>query len=450
MIHNIFKKSNSGLSLRAIHIWLVITMVIWSGTVVIASYRLTNTFYRLSDAERQHSDLIEAAHQLTDASDYLTECVQRFTISGDQRFLDEYFTEAFESNRREEAISRMENNESNGPALEELKEAMSHSVGLMDLEYYAMKLVIDAKGYTDYPDVLKDVVLSEEDMALSSEDKIRKATELVLNDDYYDQKDIIRESMHESLNEIDKLMKSVMDEELDMLHRELNFVRIVIIIQAVSILIMVRLTSILGINPVLKAVDNIKADSPIPEVGANEFKYLAQAYNKMYHKYRSSLEHLNYKASHDELTGAYNRAGYDLLLESIDLDTTYMLLLDVDNFKTINDTYGHEVGDAALKKLVHVLNGIFRDDDHICRIGGDEFVVFMVHSAAIKKNLIATKIEQINNELEKTEDGLPPISISVGIVNGKDARDKEDLFEKTDAAMYRSKKSGKRTYTFND
>ncbi len=450
MIHNIFKKSNNGLSLRAIHIWLVITMVIWSGTVVIASYRLTNTFYRLSDAERQHSDLIDAVHQLTDASDYLTECVQRFTISGDQRFLDEYFTEAFESNRREEAISRMENNESNGPALEELKEAMFHSVSLMDLEYYAMKLVIEAKGYTDYPDVLKDVVLSEEDMALSSEDKIRKATELVLNDDYYDQKDIIRESMHESLNEIDKLMKSVMDEELDMLHRELNFVRIVIIIQAVSILIMVRLTSILGINPVLKAVDNIKADSPIPEVGANEFKYLAQAYNKMYHKYRSSLEHLNYKASHDELTGAYNRAGYDLLLESIDLDTTYMLLLDVDNFKTINDTYGHEVGDEVLKKLVHVLNGIFRDDDHICRIGGDEFVVFMVHSAAIKKNLIATKIEQINNELEKTEDGLPPISISVGIVNGKDARDKEDLFEKTDAAMYRSKKSGKRTYSFND
>jgi len=450
MIHNILKKSNNGLSLRAIHIWLVITMVIWSGTVVIASYRLTNTFYRLSDAERQHSDLIEAAHQLTDASDYLTECVQRFTISGDQRFLDEYFTEAFESNRREEAISRMENNESNGPALEELKEAMSHSVDLMDLEYYAMKLVIEAKGYTDYPDALKDVVLSEEDMALSSEDKIRKATELVLNDDYYDQKDIIRESMHESLNEIDKLMKSVMDEELDMLHRELDFVRIVIIIQAVSILIMVRLTSILGINPVLKAVDNIKADSPIPEVGANEFKYLAQAYNKMYHKYRSSLEHLNYKASHDELTGAYNRAGYDLLLESIDLDTTYMLLLDVDNFKTINDTYGHEVGDEVLKKLVHVLNGIFRDDDHICRIGGDEFVVFMVHSAAIKKNLIASKIEQINNELEKTEDGLPPISISVGIVNGKDAGDKEDLFEKTDAAMYRSKKSGKRTYTFTD
>ncbi len=450
MILNPFKNCKNGLSLRTIHIWLVITMVIWSGIVVVASYRLTNTFYGLSEAEKQHSELSEAAHQLMDASDYLTECVQRFTVSADTRFLDEYFTEAFESTRREEALSRMENNESTGPALEELKVAMSYSVRLMDLEYYAMKLVIEAKGYTEYPELLKEVVLSDEDMALSPDEKLRKATELILNDDYYDQKDSIRESMRESLDEIDKLMTSVVNEELNKLHRELNFVRIVIVIQAVSILIMVRLTSVLGIRPVLQAVDNIKADSPIPEFGANEFKYLAQAYNKMYHKYRSSLERLNYKASHDELTGAYNRAGYDLLLESLDLDSTVMLMLDVDNFKSINDTYGHEVGDEALKKLVRVLNGIFRDDDHICRLGGDEFVVFMVHSGGIKKNLIATKLEQINKELDKTDDGLPPISISVGIVNGRDVKDKEDLFEKTDAAMYKSKKSGKHTYTFNE
>ena len=125
-------------------------------------------------------------------------------------------------------------------------------------------------------------------------------------------------------------------------------------------------------------------------------------------------------------------------------------MFDIDHFKNFNDTYGHEIGDEALKKLVRVLNGIFRDDDHICRIGGDEFVVFMVHSGGIKKNLITTKLEQINKELDKSEDGLPPISISVGIVNGRDVKDKEDLFEKTDAAMYKSKKSGKHTYTFNE
>ena len=443
-----FKGCKNGLSLRAIHIWLISTMIIWSGTVVIASFRLTNTFVRLSNASEEHTELVQAAHQLMDASDYLTERVQRFTVSGDKRFLDQYFTEAFESERREEALSIMDINEKTQPALEELKAAMSHSVNLMNQEYYAMRLVIDAKGITDYPEILDTIVLSDEDAALSSSDKIRRATELVLNDDYYDQKDNIRRDMQESLDEIDKLMNSSKEEELARLHRELTFVRIVIIVQVVSILIMVRLTSILGIHPVLKAVDNIKADSPIPEVGANEFRYLAQAYNKMYAKYRSSLDNLNYKASHDELTGAYNRAGYELLLSSIDLDTTYMLLLDIDNFKSINDNYGHDVGDKVLIKLVKVLNSIFRDDDHICRIGGDEFVIFMVHSTAIQQKLIATKIEQINNELENSADGLPPVSISVGIVNGKDATDKDNLFEKSDAAMYESKRNGKRTYTF--
>ena len=168
----------------------------------------------------------------------------------------------------------------------------------------------------------------------------------------------------------------------------------------------------------------------------------------MYSRYRLSMEHLNYKASHDELTGAYNRAGYDLLLSGIDLDSTYMMLLDIDNFKSINDTYGHETGDKVLVNLVNVLNSIFRDDDCICRIGGDEFVVFMVHSSGMPRKLIASKVKQINEELEKSGDGIPPISVSVGIVNGKDVTDIEKLFEKTDAAMYESKKKGKHTYTF--
>lgn len=442
------KPEKKGISLRTIHIWLIITMVLWSGTVLIASFRLTNTFLRLAHAGEEHTELERAAHELLDASDYLTECVQRFSASGDMRFLERYFTEAFESNRREEALARMDVDEKTQAALERLQEAMAHSVNLMNQEYYAMRLVIDAKGYTDYPEILDTITLSEEDRSLSPDDKIRRATELVLNDDYYDQKDNIRKEIKESLEEVDKLMNSMKEEELQILNRELTFVRIVIVIQVISILVMVRLTSILGIHPVLKAVDKIKADSPIPEVGANEFKYLAQAYNKMYSRYRSSLENLNYKASHDELTGAYNRAGYDLLLAGIDLESTYMVLIDVDNFKTINDTYGHDTGDKVLIKLVQVLNSVFRDDDCICRIGGDEFVVFMVHSSGMHRRLIESKIDQINDELEVTDEGLPPISISVGIVNGKDVTDTANLFEKADATMYNAKKSGKHTYSF--
>ncbi len=126
-----------------------------------------------------------------------------------------------------------------------------------------------------------------------------------------------------------------------------------------------------------------------------------------------------------------------------------MLLFDLDNFKGINDTYGHETGDKVLIKLVQVLRSEFRSDDYICRIGGDEFVVFMVHSNNLQQRLISRKIEAINKDLAATADGLPPISVSVGIVHGSEVNDVEELFEKTDAAMYRSKQSGKNTYTFS-
>ena len=233
------------------------------------------------------------------------------------------------------------------------------------------------------------------------------------------------------------------------LHKNLILVRFFIILETIGIFIMVWMTSRLGIHPVLNAVERIKEDSPIPEVGANEFRYLARAYNKMYEVYRQSLEHLNFKASHDDLTGAYNRAGYDLLLSSIDMNSTYMLLFDVDNFKSINDTYGHETGDKVLIKLVRVLRSYFRNDDYICRIGGDEFVVFMVHATELQQNLIIQKISEINACMGNTDDGLPPASVSVGIAHGASVGEGDTLFDLTDAAMYKAKQSGKRTYSFH-
>ncbi len=441
-------KKEKGISLRSIHIWLVVIMVLMAGVVAYSTSRLISTFNSLTDASDEHLELEKAAHELMDASDYLTENVQRFTIDGDMVFLEQYFEEALETNRREEALKKMDVGEKTSEAHTRLKEAVDNSIKLMDREYYAMKLVIEAKGYTEYPDVLKSVKLSDEDKALSSDDKMRRATEFVLDSEYYEQKNKIRTNMQESLEEVDKLMFTAEGSEFSALKLEIIIVRIVIVIQTLIIIFIVWLTARLGINPVLKAVDKIKEDCPIPETGANEFRYLAKAYNKMYARYRTSLEQLEFKASHDELTGAYNRAGYELLMSGIDLDRTCMMLLDVDNFKNINDTNGHETGDKVLIKLVQILKKIFRDGDHVCRIGGDEFVVLMEHSTGMDREMLEAKMDQINKELENTDDGLPPISISVGVVHGKEATDVNNLFEKTDAAMYESKKKGKHTYTF--
>ena len=438
----------SGISLRVVHVWLIVITIVMSAAMVYSTIRLSSSFMRVTDAMEDHLELEKAALELMDASDYLTEKVQRFTIGGNRRFMDEYFEEAFESHRREEALARMSTEPAADAAREKLEKAMDASVKLMDQEYYAMRLVVEAKGYTDCPQQLYDVVLSEGDAVLLPEEKMTRATELVLNDDYYDQKDRVRAGMQESMEEIDKLTRNIEFTELAELQSDLSLVRVIILLLVATIVFMVWLTARLGINPVLRAVDRIKADSPIPEVGANEFRYLAQEYNKMYAAYKSSIERLNFKASHDALTGVYNRAGYELLLSSVDLSNTYMLLFDVDDFKSINDTYGHEAGDKALEKLAEVLKSNFRADDHICRIGGDEFVVFMVHTNGLQKDLVSTKIDHINDQLKCPDKKVPYFSVSVGVACGADAVDAESLFERADEAMYQSKKGGKQTYTF--
>ena len=438
-----------GISLRTIHLCLIVGAVIISILMLFSTYHLFTSFRHLTETSEQQIELRKAARELMDASDYLTEKVQRFSVLGDMRYLEEYFDEAFVANHREEAIATMSGGTGTEAALEKLQAAMASSVELMEREYYAMRLVIEAKGYTEYPEVLQPVTLSDEDVALSPAEQMQRAAEMVHDDEYYEQKDRIRENMRASLDELEYMAYDTDAAALESLQDELLLVRMVIILQTIGILVMVWLTARLGIHPVLNAVERIKADSPIPEVGANEFRYLARAYNKMYEVYKKSLANLNFKASHDELTGAYNRSGYDLLLSSIDLGSTYMMLVDVDNFKTINDTYGHEIGDKVLTKLVQVLKKNFRSDDYICRIGGDEFVVFMVHSTELQQNQIAAKIKAINKELNEPEDGLPPVTISVGITHGTEATDAVDLFEKTDAAMYQAKQNGKRTYRFH-
>ena len=442
------QKRKDGISLRTIHTWLIIGAVVISGLMIISTFHLSTSFSDLAETSEQQISLRKAARELSDASDYLTEKVQRFCVQGDMRFAEEYFVEAFVANHREEALATMSAGSGTEAALEELQRAMDSSVALMDREYYAMKLVVEAKGYTDYPEPLRSVELSEADSALTSDEKMMLAAKMVHDDEYYEQKDHIRESMKASLNDLEQMAYDTDASALRSLGDELTLVRIVILLETIGIIFMVWLTSRLGIHPVLNAVDRIKEDSPIPEVGANEFRYLARAYNKMYDVYKTSLEHLNFKASHDELTGAYNRSGYELLLSSVDLDSAYMLLFDVDDFKSINDGYGHETGDKVLIRLVQLLKSNFRSDDYVCRIGGDEFIVFMVHSTEMQHDLISHKIEDINAELAETDGDLPPISVSVGIVHGTDATDAENLFEKTDEAMYESKRRGKNTYTF--
>lgn len=441
---NILKNTREqGVSLRKTFLVMLFTSLTLTALLLFTAFQTIKTFHELSEATDVYIELQEAADSLMKASDYLTDEAQCYTVLGKREHLDNYFAEAETTRRREKAIEVMEDRLPDSDALQALKSAMNESVSLMNREYYAMMLMLMAQGDDAVPEAMKETTLSENDLALPPEEKKQLAREMMHDEGYYDQKNMIRANLTECIEELKTGTRGIQSSmDLNMQHL-LALMAVLIVIQSLAIVILLWATTSLGINPLLQAVEHIKRDQKLPITGAHEFRYLAGTYNKMYNVYKKSIDSLSYKASHDELTGVYNRSGYDLIRQSVDLKTTAFLLFDADRFKRVNDNYGHETGDKVLQKIARTLTAYFRTDDYICRIGGDEFMVLMVHISNDVRHLIENKVIQINTELSRTEDGLPPVSVSAGVALCRDTTNPQELFHDADVALYYVKDHGR-------
>lgn len=150
----------------------------------------------------------------------------------------------------------------------------------------------------------------------------------------------------------------------------------------------------------------------------------------------------------DSLTGLYVRRYFMVKLqEEIHRAERYdkiisIIMADLDRFKNINDTYGHNAGDRALKAISHILQKNIRDVDAIARYGGEEFVMLIPDA---DKDAAFSLAERLREELAKIKlDNLPAITISFGIVTfPTDGTEVEDLIRKADAAMYAAKRAGR-------
>ena len=164
-------------------------------------------------------------------------------------------------------------------------------------------------------------------------------------------------------------------------------------------------------------------------------------------------EKLKQSASTDFLTGVLNRSAMEKRIEeklTKNIDAGTFFIIDVDNFKSVNDILGHPVGDKLLKQIASTLSELFRKDDLVGRLGGDEFCVFM--NNIIEQELVEAKAEQLNEKcrLEVTgENGeVVKVSVSIGIASSqKDRENYSELYRCADLALYETKRKGKDTYT---
>lgn len=166
---------------------------------------------------------------------------------------------------------------------------------------------------------------------------------------------------------------------------------------------------------------------------------------------------LQYKAERDLLTGLYNKVTTEVLISRQLIANKeneipgVLFIIDIDNFKTINDRLGHLYGDAVLSELSESLLKVFRDGDIVGRIGGDEFLVFAENlkneSSIVKKaNSICTAfLQTYANEKEEGYTVSSSIGMSVFPKNGESF---DELFRCADVALYTSKAKGKNRYSF--
>lgn len=166
---------------------------------------------------------------------------------------------------------------------------------------------------------------------------------------------------------------------------------------------------------------------------------------------QQAAELIRYMANHDSLTNLPNRNYMRKRLpQAISLAKRHkrllcMLFVDLDRFKPINDTYGHEIGDIVLLKVAKRLTEILRASDSVCRLGGDEFVILLESSNTVEgAELVAQKaIEKLNESIE-ANDHVCYIGASIGIsVFPDDCEDAETMLRHADIAMYEAKKKGR-------
>ncbi|MDF3033169.1 MAG: hypothetical protein K0R76_123 [Alphaproteobacteria bacterium] len=176
-------------------------------------------------------------------------------------------------------------------------------------------------------------------------------------------------------------------------------------------------------------------------------------------KDKAQHQDLTLLAYHDALTGLPNRkAFYQKLTQSIltkrqtERGLLAVLFLDLDGFKAVNDSYGHEMGDWLLNQVSQRLRRCIRGDDMLARFGGDEFCIILNHAANRNKvKMVAARILKAISQPYIRNDILLDVGVSVGIgVYSLGTEDSESLLKEADAAMYAVKQEGKGKYRFYD
>ena len=194
-------------------------------------------------------------------------------------------------------------------------------------------------------------------------------------------------------------------------------------------------------------MDKPDASSPACPVGEKDCEWLGEVQTL-----REQVAELSELVSTDALTGLFNFRHFKTVLQA-EMDRskrsgipTSLVMVDLDHFKAVNDTYGHEVGNLALKHLAAILKGEVRTTDIVCRYGGEEFAMIFPETHLNLAVKVADRIrEEIQHSPVPLEDGEINLTASMGasVYMKTSVLDIDDFIDSVDKYLYEAKQSGR-------
>ena len=441
-------KVHTGIQLRTASIFFAVLAFLAAISLLFSDISVSNGYLRMEHASSRYIAAQFAASEMESASDYLTDRVRCFVVTGEIEYLNDFFEEVEVTRRRDRAVEDLEDliPDSDNSALSSLNTALSLSNELIGYENLAMRLTLEAGDYdlTLVPESISGITLSPDDQALSPEELRDKAQQLVFDNNYMHYKDRIRENVSLCTQSLIRSSSQELDQASAKLSLLVNIQTGLTIVFLLIVLSIVVLITLMVRKPLTDLVKKMQEQKTVTPTGVEELRFVTRTYNSILQENREAREKLSHEASHDALTGLFNRGAYDLLMESADTEHMALLLIDVDHFKSVNDTYGHAVGDRVLKRVADILRQSFRSVDFLCRIGGDEFAVVMTRVNSSMRQIVLNKIARANEMLQHPKDDLPPVSLSVGVAFSDRDNPQGDIFRDADTALYRVKKAGRK------
>lgn len=433
-------------------IMTVVACVIYA-LLLYTTLQVNSRYQTFSESTTDYIACEKDAQQLSQASDFLTEQVRLYTQYMDVSHVKLYFDEVDHIKRREQAIEDLKTRHPTPDLLQSLESAAACSESLQDREILAMKLISVANGYdlAKLPEVVRNTEIPAAYRNLPSTEMIEQARSLVFDRGYSDAKALIQLHInHFTKGILDRITNRQMTSNLE-LRQSLFEQQIMITLLFILSLVTFAAIIMLIVKPLTIYMKCIQEKLQLELSGSYEFRYFALTYNQIYEANAANEAMLLHRATHDPLTGVMNRSAMDHVGKVLRLSPMpfALIIFDIDHFKAINDTFGHEIGDRILKKLGRLLSSSFRSRDYPIRIGGDEFVVILTDFPNDRRDVIRRKISRINEAMQDTTDGLPAVSLSMGVSLSPEGFT-DDLYAKADRALYNVKDHGRNGIAFED